>query len=172
MQTGATATDQCGRFKLDKGRNFIGDSYFPMSCHHYSLWHMDMWEKSWLGVCDPLLEGFTGFGVFLWSATSYAKQQQRHLPPLAIHLLAIDAWQWLLSFYQHLSPGAKRPVLTCARGWLDATGRSGQAIKTFGLLLHPWLTAWACLVTISTSLISKLVMKWLILIECLLDFIR
>lgn len=48
MQTGATATDRCGRFKLDKGRNFTGNSYFPISCRHYSLWHMDMWEKSCL----------------------------------------------------------------------------------------------------------------------------
>lgn len=43
--------------------------YFPSSYHHYSLWHMEMWEKCWCAVWDPLPQGFIDFGVFLCSAT-------------------------------------------------------------------------------------------------------
>lgn len=160
----------CGRLKPDNRRNFTENiAYFPSSYCHSSLWQMETWENSWCAVWDPLLKGFIDFGCF------FAQQHHKQSSSRGCsthHLLVIDTSRWLLSFYWHLSPGVKRPALTYAHCWLDTTGRSGQAIKTFGLLLYPWLTTWACLVTISTSLISKLVMRWLTLIECMFNFIR
>lgn len=150
--------------------------YFLSNYHHYSLWHMEMWEKSQGAVWDPLLQEFIDFGCFF---ADQRHNQSSSSGSSTYHHRQYTFWPWALGngscSFTGICLQVWRDLLwpVPEAGWMPLAGQVRSGHQNFWVAVAPLaFTAWAHLVTISTSLISELVMMWLTRIECMLHFIR